>query len=117
MLIATQQDPKVVELARGYLYGLSGAVLPVLWFSVFRNFVAVLSQTVSILVISIISVLMGLAVVGINAARESGDAQAVRTEIQFIRAGIDKFNNSKKSGNAQLAVLMLFCPIFSTKIM
>jgi MATE family multidrug resistance protein len=55
-LIATSQDPKVVELAREYLYGLSGVVLPVLWFSVFRNFVAVLSQTVSILVISIIAV-------------------------------------------------------------
>jgi MATE family multidrug resistance protein len=60
-LIATQQDPKVVELARGYLYGLSGAVLPVLWFSVFRNFVAVLSQTVSILVISIIAVALNYA--------------------------------------------------------
>jgi MATE family multidrug resistance protein len=55
-LIATNQDPKVIELARGYLLGLSGAVLPVLWFAVFRNFVAVLSQTVSILVISIVAV-------------------------------------------------------------
>ena len=56
VLIATEQDPKVIELARGYLHGISGAVLPVLWFGVFRNFVAVLSQTVSILVISIVAV-------------------------------------------------------------
>ena len=55
-LMLTNQDPKVVELAQGYLHGLSGAVLPVLWFGVLRNFVAVLSQTVSILIISIIAV-------------------------------------------------------------
>lgn len=55
-LMLTNQDPKVVELAQGYLKGLSGAVLPVLWFGVLRNFVAVLSQTVSILIISIIAV-------------------------------------------------------------
>ena len=56
VLIATGQDPKVVELAREYLIGISGAVMPVLWFSIFRNFVAVLSQTVSVLVISVIAV-------------------------------------------------------------
>ena len=55
-LIATGQDPRVIELARGYLLGISGAVLPVLWFSIFRNFVAVLSQTVSVLVISVLAV-------------------------------------------------------------
>ena len=55
-LIATGQDPKVIELARGYLHGISAAVLPVVWFGVFRNFVAVLSQTVSILVISVVAV-------------------------------------------------------------
>ena len=56
VLVLTNQDPKVVELAQGYLRGLSGAVLPVLWFGVLRNFVAVLSQTVSILIISILAV-------------------------------------------------------------
>jgi MATE family multidrug resistance protein len=56
VLILTNQDPKVVELAQGYLRGLSGAVLPVLWFGVLRNFVAVLSQTVSILIISVVAV-------------------------------------------------------------
>ncbi|MEM7563386.1 MAG: MATE family efflux transporter [Pseudomonadota bacterium] len=55
-LYATRQDPIVIELAQDYLKGLSGMVLPVLWFSIFRNFVAVLSQTVSILVITIIAV-------------------------------------------------------------
>jgi MATE family multidrug resistance protein len=57
-LIATGQDPAVVELAREYLRGLSAAVLPVLWFAVFRNFVAVLSQTLSILVITATAVLL-----------------------------------------------------------
>ncbi len=56
VLIATGQDPRVIELARDYLHGISGAVMPVLWFSIFRNFVAVLSQTVSVLVISVIAV-------------------------------------------------------------
>ena len=55
-LTATGQDPRVIELARSYLHGISGAVLPVLWFSIFRNFVAVLSQTVSVLVISVLAV-------------------------------------------------------------
>ncbi|TNF91467.1 MAG: hypothetical protein EP300_00475, partial [Gammaproteobacteria bacterium] len=58
VLVATDQDPRVVELAREYLKGISGAVLPVLWFSVFRNFVAVLSQTVSILVITVVAVVL-----------------------------------------------------------
>ncbi len=51
-LILTHQDPLVVELAREYLEGLSGAVLPVLWFAVLRNYVAVLAQTLSVLVIT-----------------------------------------------------------------
>ncbi len=51
-LIVTNQDPLVVELAREYLKGLSPAVLPVLWFAVLRNYVAVLAQTVSVLVIT-----------------------------------------------------------------
>jgi MATE family multidrug resistance protein len=55
-LLLTNQDPKVVELTKGYVQGLCGAVLPVLWFGVLRNFVAVLSQTVSILIISILAV-------------------------------------------------------------
>jgi len=57
-LLATGQNPKVIELAIEYLHGLSGVVLPVLWFAVFRNFVAVLSQTVSIMVITISAVLL-----------------------------------------------------------
>ena len=57
-LIVTNQDPIVIELAQGYLRGLSGAVLPVLWFAIFRNFVAVLSQTVSILLISVAAVIL-----------------------------------------------------------
>lgn len=57
-LILTEQDPRVVKLSRGYLQGLCGIVLPVLWFAVFRNFVAVMSQTLSILVITSIAVIL-----------------------------------------------------------
>ena len=42
-------------------------------------------------VISIISILMGLALVGINAARESGDESAVSSDIQFLRSSIHQF--------------------------
>ncbi len=55
-LILTHQDPLVVELSVEFLQGLSGAVLPVLWFAVLRNYVAVLAQTVSIFVITSIAV-------------------------------------------------------------
>ena len=58
ILVATSQDPIVTELARDYLMGISGAVLPVLWFSIFRSFVAVLSQTISVLVISVLAVVL-----------------------------------------------------------
>ena len=58
ILAALGQDPVVVDLAGEYLRGLAGAVLPVLWFSVFRNFVAVLSQTLSVLVITVIAVFL-----------------------------------------------------------
>ncbi len=60
-LVLTSQDPVVVDLARDYLRGLCGFVLPVLWFSIFRNFVAVMSQTVSVLVITVIAVLLNYA--------------------------------------------------------
>ncbi len=57
-LILTNQDAKVVELSRDYLKGLCGIVLPVLWFAIFRNFVAVMSQTLSVLVITSIAVVL-----------------------------------------------------------
>ena len=55
-MVLTSQDPIVVDLAFDFLRGLAGAVLPVLWFAVLRNYVAVLAQTVSILVITVIAV-------------------------------------------------------------
>ena len=55
-LVATRQDPIVVELAIEYLRGLAPTVLPILWFSVFRNFVAVLAKTLSIMVITVTAV-------------------------------------------------------------
>ena len=57
-LMWTNQDPKVVELAEDYLRGLTWCVLPVLWFAIFRNFVAILAQTVSILIISAAAVVL-----------------------------------------------------------
>ena len=56
ILIAAQQDPVVIELAIDYLHGFAGAVLPVLWFSVLRSFVAVLSKTLSIMLITLAAV-------------------------------------------------------------
>ena len=45
LLALTGQDPRVIELAAPYLHGLAGFVLPVLWFSVLRSFVAALART------------------------------------------------------------------------
>jgi MATE family multidrug resistance protein len=56
VLTLTNQDPVVVEYAQAYLQGLSPAVLPVLWFAVFRNFVAALAKPAAIMVISIAAV-------------------------------------------------------------
>ena len=52
----TGQDPKVVELSGPYLHWLSGFVLPVLWFSVLRNFVAALSKPTVVMVITLVAV-------------------------------------------------------------
>jgi len=56
VLVATHQEAEVIELAIPYLKGLSGMALPVLWFAVFRNFTAALSQTVAVMVITVIAV-------------------------------------------------------------
>ncbi len=45
-----------------------------------------------LVVISIISILMGVALVGINSAREAGDSSAVETDLQFLRSAIEKFS-------------------------
>ena len=56
LLALSGQDPRVVELAAPYLHGLAGFVLPVLWFSVLRNFVAALARTGAIMVITVAAV-------------------------------------------------------------
>jgi MATE family multidrug resistance protein len=56
LLTLTGQDPKVVELAVPYLHGLAGFVLPVLWFSVLRSFVAALARTGAVMVIAVAAV-------------------------------------------------------------
>lgn len=58
VLQATGQETIVVELAIPYLQGLSGIALPFLWFAVFRNFSAALSQTVAIMVITFAAVIL-----------------------------------------------------------
>ena len=56
LLALTGQDPKVIELAAPYLHGLAGFVLPVLWFTVLRSFVAALARTGAVMVISVAAV-------------------------------------------------------------
>jgi MATE family multidrug resistance protein len=56
VLALTGQDPKVIELAEPYLHGLSGFVLPVLWFAVLRTFVAALARTGAVMVITVAAV-------------------------------------------------------------
>ena len=58
VLQATSQDPVVIELATPYLQGLCGFVLPVLWFSVFRSFVAALGQPLIVMVITVLAVFL-----------------------------------------------------------
>ena len=58
VLHLTHQDPMVIELATPYLHGLSSFVLPVLWFSVFRNFVAALAQPLAVMVITVTAVFL-----------------------------------------------------------
>ncbi len=58
ILIMTGQEAIIVELAIPYLKGLSGMALPVLWFAVFRNFIAALSQTVAVMVITLLAVVL-----------------------------------------------------------
>ena len=58
VLHSTRQDPVVIEYAISYLHGLSAMVLPVLWFAVFRNFVAALAKPAAIMVITVSAVLL-----------------------------------------------------------
>ena len=52
----TGQDPVVIELSKPYLKGLCGFVLPLLWFSVLRNFVAALAKPRAVMVITVMAV-------------------------------------------------------------
>ena len=44
-----------------------------------------------LVVISILSILMGLALVGVNVARQRGDEMAVSNDIQFLRVAVGQF--------------------------
>ena len=56
LLAATGQDPDVVALAGPYLSALSFFVLPALWFTALRDFVAALSRTTSVMAITVSAV-------------------------------------------------------------
>ncbi len=56
VLALAGQDPKVVALADPYLKPLSGAIMPVLWFSVLRSFVSALARVGAVMVITIVAV-------------------------------------------------------------
>ena len=56
MMVWTGQDPDVIRLARPFLYWGAPSVLPVLFFAVMRNFVAALSRTGAVMVITVTSV-------------------------------------------------------------
>jgi len=58
VLSSTGQDPLVIDYAIPYLRALSAMVLPVLWFAVFRNFVAALAQPAAIMVITVLAVFL-----------------------------------------------------------
>ncbi len=58
ILELTNQDPNVLELTTPYLRGLSGFVLPVLFFAVLRNFVSALARPQAVMVITAIAVLV-----------------------------------------------------------
>lgn len=58
LLAATGQETVVVELAIPYLRGVSAMVLPVLWFAVFRNFVAALSRPIAVMTITVVAVFL-----------------------------------------------------------
>ena len=56
ILALTGQDPIIIELAEPYVHALAGIVLPVLWFSVLRTFVAALARTGAVMVITVAAV-------------------------------------------------------------
>ncbi|MXZ80570.1 MAG: MATE family efflux transporter [Gammaproteobacteria bacterium] len=56
VLVWTGQDPRVVELARPFLYFVTPSVLAVLYFSVLRSFVAALSRPKAVMYITVAAV-------------------------------------------------------------
>ncbi|MCZ6470567.1 MAG: MATE family efflux transporter [Gammaproteobacteria bacterium] len=58
VLSATGQDPVVIEYTIPYLQGLSAVALPLLWFAVFRSFIAALAKPAAIMVITVSAVLL-----------------------------------------------------------
>jgi MATE family multidrug resistance protein len=108
LLTATGQDPLVIELATPYLHGLSSMALPILWFSVFRNFISALSKPAAIMVITIAAVFLnyvltvwlvygglGLPAMGMFGA---GLATTIVTWLMFFSLAIYIYRNSELRG-------------------
>lgn len=108
VLKATGQDPVVISLATPYLHGLSSMALPVLWFSVFRNFISALSRPAAVMVITIAAVFLnyvltvwlvygglGLPAMGLFGA---GLATAIVTWLMFFSLGIYIYRHSELRG-------------------
>ena len=56
VLALTGQDPEVITLMRPYLLPVSGALIPMLFYFVLRNFVAALAKTRAVMVITLLAV-------------------------------------------------------------
>lgn len=59
-LALANQDPHIVELVTRYSHPLALGVLPVLWFTVLRNFVTVLSKAASVMFITAAALVLNL---------------------------------------------------------
>ncbi len=56
VLILAGQDERVAEIAGPYVRALSGFIMPILWFTVLRNFVTALARTNAVMIISVVAV-------------------------------------------------------------
>ena len=108
VLALTDQDPEILALGKPYLKGLSGFVLPVLWFAVLRNFVAAIAKTGAVMVITVAAVGLnyGLAVVLVHGSPWSaglgvfgaGLATSLVSWVMFIALAVYVFRTRSLRG-------------------
>lgn len=82
VIIWTQQDPDIIVLAQPFLLPLALTVLPILWFSVLRTFVAMLNLGVYVTIITIFAV-------GLNYSLAKGMVEGLYglPEMEYLGAG------------------------------